>query len=313
MLMSKLLQEYKFKGKYNALKYLLLIVIVLTSLCANMPNLPFLNVPSQSVTSGIEASNEDIYVNVNALPTEVSGGGSITLYFQIMNKANYNLEDVSLNLYDPCVFNNGESKENPIGPLKPNRTSSWSWPLQSDIITLNRDCELKFTVSYKGKFTFYQDVAVLSQPEYNTRLLQGTLKNIPITSSFSSSPLQIFPTFTEEQPLLDGSNYDMKINYAYAGNGFINVTDVEIKVPDNLQVSSCKDYTGTGTLSLNKILKFINKKASSSLCTFTTKASQLIDIKSLTITATYIYTIDSSVPVTVKGTSTSQPSTGTSG
>jgi len=58
---------------------------------------------------------------------------------------------------------------------------------------------------------------------------------------------------------------------------------------------------------LKDSLKFINRKVSPSTCTFIAKASQLIDIKPLTINASYKYTIDSSIPVRVKGTSTSSP------
>jgi len=302
------------------MKYLLLativLIVVLISLCAdipNFPNIPFLN-PPQPGTSGIEVSNEDIYININALPSEVSGGGNVTLIFQIKNKANYDLEDVSLNIYDPCVFNEGNEITENIGTLKSNRTITKSWTLTSQEITLTRDCKIKFALSYKGKFNFYQDVAVLTQSEYNVRLTQGTLHNIPIKSSSSSSPLQISLTFLEEQPLLDGTNSDAQINYAYTGSGFINISagDVTITIPDNLQVSTdvCKgDYNAPsgGNLTLKESLKFINKKVSPSTCTFIAKASQPIDIKTLTLNANYKYTIDSSIPIKVKGTSTTTP------
>jgi len=295
----------------------LLIFIVLISLCTDIPNfpdIPFLNTPIQTGTSGIEISNEDIYINVDVLPSEVSGGGNVTLYFQIMNKANYNLEDVSLSLYDPCVFNDGNAKEKPIGQLKSNHTDTTFWTLTSKVITLTRDCKLKFAVSYRGNSTFFQDVVVLDQSEYNTRLYEGTLHNIPIRSSSSSSPLKVSSTFIEEQPLLDGSSSDVQINYEYTGSGFIEVEagGVSITIPDNLEVSTdlCKgDYNppSGGVMTLKDSLKFINRKVSPSTCTFIAKASQLIDIKPLTINANYKYTIDSSIPVRVKGTSTSSP------
>lgn len=289
------------------------MAVVLTSLCVNLPiNLPFLNVPSPTGTSGLEFSNEDIYMNVNTLPSEVSGGGNVTLIFQIINKANYDLEDVGLLLYDPCVFS-GESGElrNHVATLKPNRTMSWSWNLKSDVITLTRDCEMKFRLYYSGKFSLFQDMVVLTQAEYNSRLLQGTLNSIPISSSSSNSPLKISLTFTEAQPLLTGTENDMQINYVYTGSGFMEVEKLEIKVPDNLEPvnpsTNCKDYSYTGnTLTLNKPfdrLRFINKRASPSVCTFKTKASQPLDIKSLTLTADYTYIFDDSITVRVKGTS----------
>jgi len=298
------------------MRYFLLIAIVAVSLCIEIPFLPFSQIPSNVLTPGtIEVSNEEIYVSAKALPTEVSGGSNVTLVFQVTNKANYDLVGVNLDLYDPCVFN--EVAPESIGTLKSNQTKSWSWTLKSGVVTLSRDCELKFRVEYKGKFSLFQDIAVLTLSEYNTRLMQGTLKNLPISSSSSSSPLKISLSFTEDQPFLDGTSTNAQINYAYTGDGFIDVKygGVAIKVPDNLQGSnpSCTDYnydSGTQTLSLNKTdgLKFISKRSTPSICTFTTKASQMLDIKSLILNASYKYMIDGSIPITVKGTSTSQPS-----
>jgi len=298
------------------MKYLLLMAIVLISLCTDIPNfpdIPFFNNPIQPGTSGIEISNGDIYVNVNALPSEISGGGDVVLYFQITNKANYDLEDVSLILYDTCVFE-GDQPE-PIGDLRSNRTITRSSTLTSQPVTLSRDCNIKFALSYKGKFTFYQDVVVLTQSEYNIRLLDGTLHNIPIKTSSSSSPLQISLTFSEEQPLLENTNVNAQINYAYTGNGFIDVGAGGVKInlpsPSNLEVLEVSGKYCTGdynsSLSLVNKLKFINKRASPTTCTFEAKASQIIDIKLLTITADYTYTIDGSVPVRVKGSSNINP------
>jgi hypothetical protein len=294
------------------MRYFLLIAIVAISLCVEIPFLPFSQLtPPKTLAPGVlELSNEEIYVNIKTLPTEITGGGNVTIIYQIMNKATYKLKNIILTLYDPCVFNNGNSKEVVINNLRPNQTNSSSWVLKSDVVNLTRDCKLKFMVKYEGIFSLFQDIAVLTSSEYNVRLLQGTLKNIPISSSSSISPLKIYLTFNEEQPFLTGIPIDMQINYAYTGDGFINVTSggVAIKVPDNLLGSepSCTDYnydSGTQTLTLKKELKFINKRASSSICTFTTKASQMLDIKSLILTASYKYMIDGFITVKVKGTS----------
>jgi hypothetical protein len=299
------------------MRYLLLMAVVLVSLCVNMPSFPFLSVPTTN-SAGTEFSNGEVSLNVNVLPSEISGGGDVTAIFQLVSKAGYDLENVKFEIYDPCVFS-GETQKDTFcptckkGELKSNRTYSWSWDLKSDVITLSRDCNLKFNLVYDGKASTYQDIAVLTKAEYNTRLLQGTLGSIPISSSCSSSPLVIALTSTEGQPLLDGSSYDMQIDYSYTGSGFISVPTVTIAVPGNLKVIRCTDYTGTGTLTLSpRVLKFINKKAYASICTFTASASKPIDIQSLTIDASYTYTIDGSIPVTVRGTSPSQP-TATSG
>ena len=91
------------------MKYFLLLAIILTSLCIEIPFLSSSNTTSNVLTSGtIQISNEEICVNVNALPTDISAGGNVTLVFEVISKANYNLTDVILDLYDPCVFNTGE-------------------------------------------------------------------------------------------------------------------------------------------------------------------------------------------------------------
>jgi hypothetical protein len=233
-------------------------------------------------------------MSVNVLPPEVSGGGEVTAIFQVMNQANYDLTGVDLNIYDPCIFS-GEHEKN-IGTLKSNQTTSWTWSLTASDVTLSRDCQLKFRLAYTGKLYFYQDVAVLSQSEYNLRLMQGTLQSIPLSSSSSSSPLKIYLTFTQGQPFIDGSSVDSQINYAYTGNGYISISSVNMQVPSNMVVSNCKDYPG-GTLQ--RQLNFINKKATPSVCTFTATANQPIDIKSLTLTADYTYTLDNYIPVRV--------------
>ena len=284
------------------MRYFLLIAIVFVSLCVEIPFLQIPNtfLPQNKTVQGIEISNEDIYVNINVLPAEVMEGRNITIMFQVMNKASYNLENVKLNLYDPCVFS-GSGTEKVIGTLRPNQTNSSSLVLKAGSVTLPRDCEMKFRVEYEGKFSLSQDIAVLTEPEYNVRLLQGTLKSVPIGSLSSISPLKISLTLTQEQPLLSETTTDMEINYIYIGDGFINVTSVVIKVPDNLQYLSCTDYTyAGGTLSLNKALKFINKRANPSICTFKTKANSPMDIESLFLTARYKYILDNSITVRVK-------------
>jgi hypothetical protein len=303
------------------MRYFLLMAIILTSLCVDLPFLPFTNLPSSIKTPGIEISNEDVFLNVNVLPSEIISGGDVTMFFRIMNKAAYDLEAVNFELYDTCIFLGGYTQKSTFcqgckeGELKSNRTYSWSWNFKAGDTVLSRDCDMKFRLEYKGKYSVYQNIVVLMQSEYNIRLMQGTLKSIPISSSSSNSPLKISLAFTETQPLLTETENDMQINYAYTGSGFINVTSgsVAIKVPDNLLGSepSCTDYnydSGTQTLTLKKELKFINKRASPTICNFKASASEPIDIKSLALTADYKYTIDSSIIIRVKGT---HPSAGT--
>ncbi|MFH1229738.1 MAG: hypothetical protein V1678_04930 [Candidatus Aenigmatarchaeota archaeon] len=297
------------------MRYLLLMAIVLTSLCVDIP---FLNISNTSPTgaSGVEVSNDEIYMAVSALPSEISSGSKILLSFRVKSKAGYDLKDVNVSLYDPCVFS-GESEKS-VGTLEPNLTSSWTWELTtSGDNVLTRECSLKFNIEYKGKSYAYQDVAVLTQSEYNTRLMQGTLSSVPISSSYSSSPLKVIPTFNTDQPLVEGTNVNMQIDYSYVGSGLIQVGNrgITIEVPNNLRSSTtnCRgDYTCSGSdcsvLTLNKDLRFVNKRSTPTTCTFLTSASQQLEIDSMKIISNYDHVIDSQIKVVVKGTSPSQTS-----
>jgi hypothetical protein len=304
----------------------LLLPIVLASMCtAPLPD----NITSDQ---GTTVSNEEIYLNVNALPSSVSSGGQTMLYFQIMNNAPYDLTKVKVHVYDTCIFTDDPADEmssemfgrqlaminfcpgcssNDI--LKSNHTKTWSWKLTSGETILSRDCQIKFRLNYTGRYSLFRDVGVLSESEYNTRLRDNTLSNIPLSSSSSNGPLKISLEFTETQPFLTGTDNDVEIKYTYTGDGFIAVKkgSVKITLPPNLEgsSSSCRDYDySSGVLTLNKDLKFIGKEATPSICSLKAKTTQPMEIKALNLEAAYSYYIDSSVLVSVRGTSPTQPS-----
>lgn len=286
------------------MRYLLLIVIaiIFVSLCTEIPFISDLFPIEQALGSFEVKTDSEIYIRVDAIPKEVRSGRNVKITIELMNKANYNLEDVKLQAYDTCVFNTNGEDFKTITELRPNMTNLTSWEWTAGVVTLPTDCVIKFRVEYEGDFSLFQDVIVLTESEYEMRQQAGTLHNIPIQTSSSFRPLKISVSFSEDQPFLDGTDVGMQINYAYTGNAFMDVNEggIVINVPENLQTLSCEDYDGVSTLTLKEPLEFINKRSSPSICTFTTKASQPMDMKTLSLTATYKYIIDNSLLIKVK-------------
>lgn len=291
------------------MRYLLLIIIaiIFVSLCTEIPYISELFPVEQALGSLEVKTDSEIYIRIDAIPKEVKKGRDVKITIELRNKANYNLENVRLQAYDTCVFDTKGEDEIIIDELRPNVTNLTSWEWTSGDVTLPTDCVIKFRVEYDGDFSLFQDIIVLTESEYEMRQQAGTLYNIPVQTSSSDRPLKISVSFSEEQPLLDGTGVGIYINYAYTGNAFMDVKegDIIINVSDNLQPPSdpldCKDYNINGNiLSLKEPLKFINKRASPSICTFTTKASQPMDIKILSLTTTYKYILDNSLLIKVK-------------
>jgi len=287
------------------MRYLLLIVIavIFVSLCTEIPYISDLFPIEQALGSLEVKTDSEVYIRVEAIPKEVRSGRDVKIIIELRNKANYNLKDVKLQAYDICVFDTNGNDVKIIDELKPNVTNLTSWEWKAKKVTLPTDCSIKFRVEYEGEFSLFQDIVVLSESEYEMRQQAGTLHNIPIQTSSSPRPLKISVSFTEDQPFLDGYDVSMHINYAYIGNAFMDVEagDVNITFPNNSQPSDCEDYNINGnTLLLKEPLKFINKRASPSICTFTAKASQPMDIKTLKLTATYKYILDNSLLIKVK-------------
>jgi len=295
------------------MRYLLLIVIaiIFVSLCTEIPYIseyiPQLFPIEQALGSLEVKTDSEIYFKVESIPKEVKSGRNVKIIVELRNKANYTLKNVKLQAYDQCIFTG--DNEITIEELKPSATNLTSWEWEAGVVTLPTDCSIKFRVNYTGDFSLFQDVIVLTESEYEMRQQAGTLHNIPIQTSSSSRPLKISVSFTEEQPLLDGTDVSMRINYEYTGNAFMDVDrgNIKINISENLQPpkeqSDCKDYDiTTSPLLLKEPLKFINKRASPSTCTFTaeTPPSQPMNIKTLSLTATYKYILDNSLLIKVK-------------
>ena len=284
------------------MRYLLILAIVLVSLCTGLPEIPFINPGNTSIQKAgvliIDSESPDVFIEVNAIPTEVKASRNINVFFELRNKNLYDLKNVNLTVYDPCIFTGDMGKY--IDNIGANRTVSFSLKLTAGETDLDKDCNVKFRVTYDAEYSLYQDIAVLAQSEYEQREISGTLNNIPIQSSYPESPLKISVSFSEVQPFMENENYFLYLNYYNIGNGFVDARkgDIKIQIPSNVNNFNCADYDSS--LVINKDLIFIGNRASSSTCSFTTVASQEMDIKSLTITARYKYMLDNSILIKVK-------------
>ena len=294
---------------------LLLFSVVLVSLCSDfpiqLPNLPLSNLPSQTQgVATIDSGSPDLFVNVQTLSSEIKSGRSLQVFFEMRNKQNYDLDSVDLEVYDhPCFEEGNNFIKNDCGhsgTLKANQSCAWSWRWNStEGSSDDRTCSIKFRVNYEAGNSIFQDIAVLSQSEYDQREADGTLQNVPIQSTYAKGPLQVSLTFSEPQPFISNQEgYNMFINYNNVGDGLFadeeKDIDLSLTVPDNMENLNCDHYSGSDKLRLDSSsLKFIKGRSVPTICTFSTPEIPTMSIRSMKIEIGYKYTLYDSFPITV--------------
>lgn len=289
------------------MRYLLflasILVITLVSMCAGLPEVPFFNTGDGSIQKAgviiMDTESPDVFIRAEAIPpTEVRSGRNVNVYFELRNKNTYSLKNIKLTVYDPCIFSGDVEKL--ITEIKANKTYTFSLKWTAGNVDLDTDCKVKFRIEYDAEYSLFQNIAVLSQSEYEQRELAGTLHDIPIQSSFPDSPLRISLSFSETQPFINNEKYYLQLDYRNVGGGVVNVDsgDITIKPPANVKEFSCADYSGN--LANSKALNFISNRASTSSCSFTTSTAQTMDIMSLVVSARYKYMLDNSILIKVK-------------
>jgi hypothetical protein len=220
------------------MKYLLLLLIVLISLCVQLPE-----IPAQPGAVTVDRGSPDIFINVETRSSEIKSGRNATVYFELRNKQSYDLKNVRFEVYDHPCFTSGDFSKD-ITTLKSNQSVVWSSRWTSDKSTIDRQCPIKFSTSYEATNSIYQDIAVLSQAEYDQREEAGTLQNIPIQSSSARGPLNIYLTFSEPQPFIANQEYTMYINYYNTGDGLLGDLNGNIFLtpPNNINLNCGTDY-----------------------------------------------------------------------
>lgn len=290
---------------------LILLPIVLISLCSYLPDLqlPFLTGNTQ--VAGIDSGSPDLFLNVETTSTDIKGGRGVQVIFELRNKQSYVLDNVELKVYDYPCFSATSSDELHMcptcptncsgGTLRANQSCIWSWRWVSDTSDVDRDCSIKFFITYEAKNSIYQDIAILPETEYIQRQVANTLSNIPVHSSSASGPLNVYVTFSEAQPFIAGEEgYGMYINYNNVGNGFFGDLSGKINLTAPINIENLNCGTDYPSLTLNRNLDFINGRAVPTNCKFNTNSASTIDIKSLSIDIDYTYTLYNSISITVR-------------
>ena len=302
------------------MKYLLLLSIVLVSLCSLCIQLPDLTIPGLE-SSGIvttDMGSPDIFLNVETSSSQINSGRGVQVFVELRNKQAYDLNNVRFEVYDHVCFPDDINDIDKFvkddcgdeGTLKGNRSCVWSWRWTSDPSEIDRQCSIKFLTSYEAENSVFQDIVVLSLNEYQQKEMEGTLQSIPISSSNAKGPLNVYLSFPEPQPFIANlPEYAMDINYNNGGNGFFDNINIDLTVPDNIELTKKEDeenycgefyeFTDSNTYQLDKELKFIKGRAVPSKCSFSTSPTATIDIKSLSMDIDYTYTIYNSIPITV--------------
>jgi hypothetical protein len=279
---------------------LAILSVLSLSMCTGMPDMDFFggNVSEAGFTT-IESGSQNLFMAVEVVPSQVKSGRSVTLRFSIQNNNPYDIEDVSISVYDMCVFTGESSKD--LGDIKANRSAEETIKLESSEIDLDRQCDIKFMISYNAQQVFTQDFAVLSASEYEQMELAGTIGTIPVSSFSQSGPLTVTMRLSDEQPLVDGEEYYLYIDYYSSGEGVIEVGsgDIAIHKPSSISDFECDDYYSS-SLKISKSLSFVSGRAQNSVCSFTAESSSPMTIGTMTVTADYSYKVYGSVPILVE-------------
>ena len=286
------------------MKYLLLLLIPLisVSLCTQFPDI--FSIPLVPEVASLGTGSQDIFISVESPSSQISAGMAAQVYFQLANMQNYSLSNVRLEVYDNSCFSDGISVKSDCGAggtLRKNETCTWSWRWASSPSPIDRTCTVRYKVSYSASNSILQDIAVMSESEYQSRGGVGSLQGIVLSATPAKGPLNYYLTFSEAQPFIGGrSGYTMYVNYENRGDGYFDdlTGDITLLPPSTMTIYDCKDYTGN---VLNKNPVFIRGKALRSECFFSTSDVSALSISAMEVRAEYTYNLYKTFTILVKG------------
>ncbi len=269
-----------------------LILILFFCGCINFPN-----ITAEKFSLAKEKHFEDLHYAIEIYPSSVAPGKILKL--RVLLEPKKDLKNVVVSISDPCLFTIDGGAEKNLGSLKANTRNYVRFDLRApNHIEMETNCKIKLRITYIASFDVLTDVAVLSEAEK----LAGN--KIAISKSKLPSALDVYLSFSKEQPFIDGEEVFMYINYRNIGNGIISELDegnVVIDLPNNLRVKNCGDYAQFGNkLILNKKILFVDNRGETSACLFEARANSPIDIEKLSINGKYKYEIDDSIIVTLE-------------
>jgi len=252
--------------------------------------------------------NPDIYIKADTEPDEVTSGRRMNIVFQLVNKGETPLKDVTLHAYDQCLFVGENIKT--FEEIKPEAQKTWSWKWDLPEIDFDRDCNIKFDVKYETDFTNTYGVTVLDELEYYAQEEMETLNEFTIIKTEQQTPLKIDIDFSKDHPFVAEEDLLMYITYRNTGSGYIDKIDgypdyefgkVEIDLPDNIE-ATCSGFTKNdeGNLFLSRDLRLFGDEEAKTTCELKTTAPGPINTGTITITATYKYKLDDFIIVKLK-------------
>lgn len=271
-----------------------LFLVMLTSLCVNLPSNPFIE-QEDIVQAGFSKvlSSRDMTLEVKYGADDIRAGRTLTFYLTLDNNQDYELSNVNVELYDNPCFDGTFSKA--YSSIRADGSVSWSGKLSTkSSVTMDTVCPIRFKVSYDGRYFKSEDIAVLPEGEYMQMENEGTLSSVPISSTSTSSPLDVGVRFSESRPFLESQKYYMYFDYSNRGSGNFENVNVAFTPTGNANFAC-------GGVSGNQIsdLKFARGKAPMTTCSLDTNAVTTIDIQSFKISATYKYILDDFITIQV--------------
>lgn len=278
------------------IKFFIVLLVFFLSGCTD-----FLNTYRAQFVIQQEFSTNDVYYAVDVYPSEVYSGEKLKIRFRII--AEKDLKDVKIKIIDPCLFEVEGINEKSVGNLHKGMRKTVTFELNAKDVEMNTNCRIKFKLTYISSTKLIQDVVVLSSNEYREREESGTLDEIEISSSKEPSSVDIDLTFSEAQPFRENRKIQIFIQYRNLGNGIVEkleVGDVKITFPENLEIYSCSVYKKANSYwKLSEPLQFYNGETEKTVCNAITKANIPIDVGKILIEERYKYEFEDYINVKI--------------
>lgn len=283
--------------------FFLIFFIVLIAGCANFSGI----LAQLGVGAPRYTKTESISIRGEAIPGEVYSRENSRLYFNLENSGNTTLDNVNLEIIDPCVFSPGNQNKF-VGRLEPTEFEDWNWRVRANEVKMEKNCQVMYRTTYESEASSLYDIAVISEEEYLRLKKQGTMEqDISINYYKTNSPLDIQVEISRGQPLMSGNEFYLDLQVVNKGMGetpglVLPAGSLSVKYPNFLTFMGSNDFDPSGTgLTLNKNVKFFDGKTKKMSCKF--RVNRNVGIKEIgqfEVGLRYKYKINKVINVKVK-------------
>ncbi|MFB6088556.1 MAG: hypothetical protein ABEK36_02130 [Candidatus Aenigmatarchaeota archaeon] len=283
--------------------FFLIFLVVLIAGCTNFSGI----LAQLGVGEPRYTKTESISIHGEAIPREVYSGESSRLYFNVENAGNTTLNNINLQIIDPCVFSPGNQNKF-VGRLEPTGFEDWNWRVRANEVKMEKNCQVMYRTTYESEAAALYDIAVISEEEYLRLKKKGTMEqDITINYYKTNSPLDIQMKISRNQPLMSGNEFYLDLQVVNKGMGetprlMLPAGSLSVDYPNFLTFMGCNDFNPSGTgISLNKDLKFFNGKTKKMSCKF--RVNRNVGIKEIgqfKVNLRYKYKINKVINVKVK-------------